>query len=425
MSKKAITPIPQAEPEEPISIAGRWRERLMLNTKRKALANLNNALVALENAPEWSGVLAFNESSLMVMAQAQPPVGTRRAPFVWSDVEDIECAAWLQRNGIMIGRDTAGQAIQAAARKRSFHPIRDYLNSLAWDQIGRIDDWLLLYLGADESDYNRAVGAKWLIGAVARVYRPGCKNDTCLILEREQGALKSTSLNILAGEWFCDEMPELGSKDAALQMRGKWIIELAELDAMSGAEVARVKAFMSRQVDRYRPPYGRHSIDAPRECVFAGTTNHDVYLKDETGGRRFWPVRCGQIDLDSLRRDRDQLWAEAVHRFHRGGTWWLDSAGIALKAVEQQQERFNADPWQTPIGDWLEPRAEATIDQILVSCIDKPKKDWTQADKNRIARSLRALGWERFQRRDGTRREWAYHRKSPVSPPANSEPVTK
>ena len=289
-------------------IAQGWRGRLLRNRNGKALACLQNALVALECAPEWMGVLAFNESSMAVVAETQPPASARRAPFVWSDIEDIESAAWMQRNGLYVGRDIAGQAIQAAARKRSFHPVRDYLNGLAWDRIKRIDDWLLLYLGADATAYTRAAGAKWLIGAAARVFQPGCKNDSCLILEGEQGAGKSTALRILGGEWFSDDMPELGSKDAALNTRGVWIIELSELDAMTAAEVSRIKAFMSRAVDRFRPPYGRHPIDAPRECVFAGTSNHDVYLKDETGGRRFWPIRCGpKLNLADLRRDRDQL----------------------------------------------------------------------------------------------------------------------
>ena len=261
-------------------------------------------------------MLAFNESRLAVIAQTHP-IGTRRAPFVWSDIEDIESAAWMQRNGIHVTTHTTNQAILATTRKRSFHPIRDYLNALAWDSIPRIDDWMLRYLGCDNSACTRAVGAKWLIGAAARIFQPGSKNDSCLILEGEQGTKKSTALRILAGEWFSDDMPELGSKDAALNTRGVWIIGLSELDAMTAADVSRIKAFMSRAVG-LRPPYGRHPIDAPHECVFAGTSNHDVYLKDETGDRRFWPVRCGpNIDVQSLLRDRDQLWAEAVHRYRK------------------------------------------------------------------------------------------------------------
>ena len=212
-------------------------------------------------------------------------------------------------------------------------------------------------------------------------------------------------------------MPELGTKDAALQTRGVWLIEIAELDSMTRPEVSRVKAFMSRSVDRFRPPYGRRPIDVRRECIFAGTTNKQDYLKDETGGRRFWPVECGRISLDELRRDRDQLWAEAVIRYRDGATWWLDSRELVEAASSEQQERYDADPWQPVIEQWVLGREYVTCEQILESCLEKLKKDWSQPDKNRIARTLKALDWRRYQKRlDDGRREWRYRKKSPLSP---------
>jgi predicted P-loop ATPase len=258
---------------------------------------------------------------LHVVAKATPPWDSRAVPFPWRDDDDVRTAAWMQRQGIMVSKETAGQAVQTIAREFPFHPIREYLNGLVWDKIPRINDWLTLYLSAEPSEYARAVGSKWLIGAVARIFKPGCKNDTCLVLEGPQGLLKSTTPRRLAEPWFTDEISDLGTKDAAMQVRGVWIIELAELDAMGRPEASRTKAFMSRSTDRYRPPYGRHLVEVPRERVFAGTVNHDTYLKDETGGRRFWPVRCGTIRIDDLRRDRDQIWAEAVARFRACETW--------------------------------------------------------------------------------------------------------
>jgi predicted P-loop ATPase len=161
--------------------------------------------------------------------------------------------------------------------------------------VQRLDSWALTYLGADDTPLNRAFGALWAISAIARIMQPGAKADHMLILEGPQGARKSTALKVLAGaDWFTDELAEIGSKDAAQQMRGVWIIEIAELDAIGRAEVSRIKAFLSRTVDRYRPPYGRYVIDVPRQCVFAGSVNPDTYLRDETGNRRFWPVRCGR-----------------------------------------------------------------------------------------------------------------------------------
>jgi putative DNA primase/helicase len=174
-------------------------------------------------------------------------------------------------------------------------------------------------LGVANTDYSRAVGSRWLISPVARIFRPGAKADCCLILEGPQGIRKSTALRTLAGEYFTDELADLGSKDAAMQTRGVWMIELSELDSLSHSEVARIKAFMSRTTDRFRPPYGMRLVESPRQCVFAGTVNHSTYLRDETGGRRFWPVTCGQIDIEALGRDRNQLWAEAKAGFDAGG----------------------------------------------------------------------------------------------------------
>jgi putative DNA primase/helicase len=323
----APQPVPPAPGDKTLADNEPDWPHLLLRTKRgNPTACLQNALLALRCAPEWKGVLQFNESALQVVAKAPPPWDSRDVPFDWRDDDDVRAAAWMQQLGVMISKEVMGQAIQTVAREFPFHPIREYLNGLRWDKIPRIDDWVTLYLGVDPSDYTRAVGAKWLIGAVARVFQPGCKNDTCLVLEGRQGSLKSTTLKILADPWFTDEIADLGTKDAALQVRGVWIIELAELDAMGRPEASRIKAFMSRSVDRYRPPYGRHLIEVPRESVFAGTVNHDTYLKDETGGRRFWPVRCEKISIDELRRDGDQLWAEAVARFRASENWWIDSA---------------------------------------------------------------------------------------------------
>ncbi|HEY7338316.1 MAG TPA: virulence-associated E family protein [Bryobacteraceae bacterium] len=366
--------------------------------------------MALRHAPEWQGILRFDESALQVGANAQPPWDSREAPFVWRDDDDVRVAAWMQQHGIMVSKEVAGQAIQTAAREFPFHPIRDYLSGLQWDKIARIDDWLTLYLGVDPSEFVRAIGAKWLIGAVARVFKPGCKNDTCLVLEGPQGLLKSTALRTLGQPWFTDEIADLGTKDAALQVRGTWIIELAELDAMGKAETSRIKAFMSRSTDRYRPPYGRHLIEVPRESIFAGTVNHDTYLKDETGGRRFWPVRCQKIAIDQLRRDRDQLWAEAVVRFSAGEPWWIDSAELSTAAAEEQQERYDADPWQPLIQNWVEDRHYVTVEQILSGCVEKQTRDWTQGDKNRVARCLGALGWKRKRgpKDERGKRDWRY-----------------
>jgi predicted P-loop ATPase len=371
---------------------------------------LANAITALRLAPEWQGVLAFNEFSELIEAVKPPPWPSGRAG-VWCDDYDRRVADWLQHRGIYVSTAVAGQAVETVAMEGRFHPVRNYLKGLVWDGNSRLDDWLARYLGVQPSKYTCAVGARWLISAVARIYRPGVKADHCLILEGPQGAKKSTALRVLAEPWFTDEISDLGTKDASLQTRGVWVIEMSELDAMRRSDLAKVKAFISRSADRFRPPYGKRLIESPRQCVFAATTNQDTYLQDETGGRRFWPVRCGTIHIDLLKRDRDQLWAEAVERFNRGDVWWLDNQELNAAAVEEQADRYEGDPWEPMIRQWVSNRESVTVADILGHAIGRPLELWTQNDKIRVARCLRALRWERYRARSEGGLEWRYRRK--------------
>jgi len=404
-----------------------WRALLILNKDGTPKPLLANAITALRHAPQWQGVLAFNEFSELIEAVKPPPWRSGRAG-VWSDDHDRRTADWLQHQGLYVSAEVAGQAVQTAAMETRFHPVRDYLNRLSWDGIGRLDDWLTLYWGVEPSEYARAVGARWLISAVARIYRPGVKADQCLILEGPQGSKKSTALRVLTEPWFTDEISDLGTKDASLQTRGVWLIEMSELDAMRRSDLAKVKAFISRSTDRFRPPYGKRLIESPRQCVFAATTNQDTYLQDETGGRRFWPVRCGTIHIDQLKRDRDQLWAEAVERFNHGAVWWLDSLELNAAAAEQQADRYEGDPWEPIIREWIASpcarpdggggllpmtsnRESVTVADILGHAIAKRPELWTQTDKNRVARCLKAMNWERYRARTEGGLEWRYRRK--------------
>ena len=255
-----------------------------------------------------------------------------------------------------------------------------------------------------------------------------------LVLEGSQGARKSTALKILAGEeWFTDELPDLGSKDAAMHMQGVWIIEIAEFDAIGKAEVSRIKAFLTRTTDRFRPPYGRYTIEVPRSCAFAGTVNPDTYLRDETGNRRFWPVRCGMIDIDALARDRDQLWAEAVARFRDGAIWWLDTPELVATATAEQAKRYQADAWDDLIEHWLThktrteyptfgapvreraaPLTSVSVGEVLEHAIGIAPAFWTQKDQNRVSAYLKRNNWARRLCRDASgrtaKREWRYER---------------
>jgi predicted P-loop ATPase len=375
-----------------------WKKDLIVSDKGKPLAVLANGITALRGAPEWCGGLAFDEFSLSVTAMRPTPWGYLGK---WDEQCDRLLANWLQHHGIRLGDTEAAKAAEAVARDRSFHPVREYLDGLKWDQTERISRWLTTYLGAEESDLTAAMGAKWLISAVARIYQPGCKADHMLIAEGPQGLFKSSAFRALAEPWFTDDIADLGSKDSQLATLGVWIIELPELDAMGRSELSRVKAFMSRNTDRFRPPYGRRLIESPRQCIFVGTVNQGEYLRDETGGRRFWPAACGYIDLEALRRDKDQLWAEAAARYRKKETWWLDTTELNKAATEEQDARYQVDAWESTIADWMETldaaghkREEVTTAQILTGPLDKKIGLWTRSDETRVGIILRRLGWK-------------------------------
>ena len=244
--------------------------------------------------------------------------------------------------------------------------------------------------------------------------RPGCKADCCLILEGPQGIRKSTALKTLGEPWFTDEIADLGSKDAALQTRGVIIIEIAELDGMTRTEVGKVKAFMSRGVDRFRPPYGRHLLESPRQCVFAGSVNHGTYLRDETGARRFWPVTCGRIHIEELARDRDQLWAEAVISYTRGDPWWLETAALTSQAEAEQAERYEESSWDGLILEWAAERLTGGFDsvstaEVLDMCIKKKAGEWSRSDEMRVASSLTRAGWKHVRVSTSAGRGWRWN----------------
>lgn len=412
---------------------GDWRSFLLYKSDGYTPKPLfANAVTAFRMAPEWQGKLWWDEFALRtVFRGARTPWGSGGdADLIWSDQETNLATEWLQREAaVMVNSNVVGQAIQTVARERCFHPVRDYLNFLVWDGMPRLDTWLTEYMHAQPSNYTAAAGAAWMISAVARVMRPGSKVDTAIVFEGEQGVGKSTTLRALGEPWFSDDMAEMGTKDAAIQLAGVWILELGELSSMRNTMVEKVKAFMTRQTDRYRPPYGKIAEEFHRQCVFAASTNEDAWGPDPTGARRFWPIRCGDdVDVTRIREDRDQLWAEAVLRFKEGERWYLTDEAIKAEAKAEQMERYQGDAWDDLILDWVE-KPEQSVDQhghpvgtfdsvagsisitdVLQHCIRKPQAQWTQGDRLRVQKCLVAAGYRR--RKVGTReaRSWRYVR---------------
>jgi predicted P-loop ATPase len=374
-----------------------WADRLH-RTNRDTLRSksIGNAMLLIENMPEMQGVFRFNALTREIeVTNLWPWDGADGRPLIDSDITNI--MRWLESVGQFgITPAMALGAMQAVAERTSYNPLQDWLNGLHWDGIARIDRWMADYLGCEDSDYMRAISGKFLIGAVARAMQPGCRLDTMLILEGPQGALKSSALEALFGKrYFTDELADFGSKDAALQMQGVWAIEVAELSTFTRAAVERTKEFLSRRVDRMRPPYGRALVSWPRTAILIGTTNETCdYFRDDTGNRRFWPLRCTTIDRDGIANDRDKLLAEAVVRYQSGDTWWLDKDEAVL-ATEQQDERFDDDPWLEPIARHLSTILTDSVTglEVLTLGLSVPLANITPSMKTRVGRCLRKLRW--------------------------------
>jgi predicted P-loop ATPase len=374
-----------------------WRD-LILGADARPLPNLANALTALRGDPSIQDKFGFDE-------MLRAPVWQRERPVTDADVTELQ--EWLQRAGIRrVGKDTVFAAVDLVARERSYHPVKEYLGSLAWDGTPRLDTWLSTYLGATTGPYSGNVGRMFLISMIARIFQPGCKVDHMLILEGPQGALKSTVCATLGGQWFSDALPDIGAgKDVSQHLRGKWLIEVSELHAMNRAEATLLKSFITRDTERYRPSYGRLEVIEPRQCVFIGTTNRETYLRDETGGRRFWPVKAGTIDAGALALDRDQLLAEAVVLFRAAKPWWPDRAFEREHIATEQASRYEGDAWEDTIRDYVEGKDKVTIGQVARDALSIETPRIGTADQRRIAAALEQLGLRRLPK-DFRRTRW-------------------
>lgn len=292
------------------------------------------------------------------------------------------------------------EMVEYVARDREYHPVRDYLERLRWDGVERIDRLLPDYAGCDDAPILRTIGRRFMIGAVARIYAPGSKLDTVLILAGRQGLGKSTFFLELAGaDWFRDDALDLRHKDAAMALKGVWLYELAELASTRVRDAETVKGFLSRRVDSFRAPYARKVTSQPRQSVFVGTTNEPAFLNDPTGARRFWPAECKRApDLIAVQRDRDQLWAEAVEAFKRGERWHLEIN--EARELEAHQERYRyEDPWLEPLRKWLEAPVRSgerhTTTDILTGALAKDLDRLTKGDEMRVGSLMQRLGWHK------------------------------
>lgn len=322
------------------------------------------------------------------------------------ELSDDACA--VLRNAIIekfrfdTGKENVRDATQTLCLENPFHPIRDYLDELRWDGVPRLPTWLTTYLGAEPTPLNAAIGKIFLIAGVSRVRTPGVKFDTIMVLEGAQGGGKSTAIKVLAGEEnFSDqEVLSLDPKSQMEALEGVWVYEIAELEGISRADTSKVKAFVSRAVDQGRPAYARYKERRPRQTVFIGTTNDDKYLRDTTGNRRFWPVKVGTIDLEALKRDRDQLWAEAAYWEAKDESLVLPQELWSLAQAEQDA-RLEDDPWMDALVkitaancDRVEGFLRISSKVLLSDSLSVPTERQQQYHLKRLAGLMRKLGWE-------------------------------
>ena len=322
-----------------------WKAELEYTKSGKLLCNIANIILILENDPALAGHIVH--VLFTGMDSAKDGLPWNKNANQWTDTDDANLRVWLEKHYDITGKEKIADALTAVLTRHSYHPIRDYLNGLTWDGVPRLDRIIIDYMGAEDSELNRAMSRKHFVAAVARVFNPGCKYDYCLIMSGAEGIGKSTLLRVMGGKWFNDSITTLEGKEGMEQLRRAWVVELGELSSIKRSDVEQVKAHLSKQVDIYRAAYARRVLEHPRQCVFCGTTNEALFLKGDTGNRRFWVIpvvaelRKYKDWSEAIRRDRDQLWAEAVHYYKLGEPLYL-SEELEAQAKQRQQD-FNDD----------------------------------------------------------------------------------
>lgn len=412
-----------------------WQEQLVTNRDGKPTVTLHNVATIMENDARLAGLLHMNSFATRVEMAREPPFGGDKREV--SDAEIAELAAWFgspETYSLNVSTGMMHEAVTMVAARNAFHPVRAYLDGLEWDGIERLPTMFKQYFGVPYDEYSSQVALNFMISAVARVRDPGCKCDLMLILEGHQGAGKSQSIKILCGrDWFAEALEPPESKDFYQILQGRWILEIAEMQSFSKAQVSRIKAALSTDVDVYRPSYGRIPRAYPRQSVFVGTTNDDEYLRDPTGARRFMPVRVGSVELEDLEADRDQLWAEADVRWRRGECYWE----LPAQADFEREKRFTQDSWTDPIMDWLDGRGhhdntpaafsgpvnEVTIDEVLTNALNLDKSRHSRQEQMRVGAVMKRLGWTKRQRRRNGRVRWMYVRPDEDQPEQADEAV--
>ena len=340
--------------ELPEDYSDEWKADLEYSKSGKLQCTIGNIILILENDPALRGHIVHD-----LFAGYDGIVGGlpwNKNATQWTDTDDANLRVWLEKNYDITGKEKIADALTAVLTRHSYHPIRDYLNGLTWDGTPRLERLIIDYIGAEDTELNRVMTRKHFTAAVTRVFKPGCKYDYCLVMTGPEGAGKSTLLNKMGGQWFNDSITTTEGKEGMDQLRRAWIIEMGELASIKRSDVESIKAYLSKRVDIYRAAYARRTAEHPRQCIFCGTTNEALFLKGDNGNRRFWIIavdptlRKYTAWQDAIDRDRDQLWAEAVHYYKQGEKLYLDDR---LEAQAKQRQAEYNDDHDDPLADML------------------------------------------------------------------------
>lgn len=386
----------ESDPPPAPSVSTKWVQYgLALTDGRVPVCNINNTIKILNNDPLFNKTIWYDDFHKRIFWTNEK--GKTRE---WRDVDTINLASYMQDVLAMrrLSDEMVYKAVVSYAEKNMRNEPLEWLSSLAWDKKPRLDGFFPNFMGVESTDYTRAAGKNFWISMVARVLRPGVKADNMIILEGKQGRFKSTALNAIGGKFYTECHESVMSKDFYLVLQGKFLIEVSELDAFSRVESNTIKKVVSNQTDRFRTPYGRLAEDYPRQCVFVGTTNDDLYLRDHTGGRRFWPIKIGRIDIKKIEAERDQLFAEAVFRFKADEDWYYMPEE---EAEEVQESRRQRDEWEDVVADYVAGQNEVSLKQIALEVLHIEIAKLDIGIQRRIGRILTSLYYSRRNVRHG------------------------
>lgn len=375
-----------------------WKAKLISRPNKSGepayLCRVHNLMLILDHDRRWSGRLRFDEFRNGIVDRGDE----------WTDAALIELKAWLESTWIEgeVKTSVVREAVEGVAVRHSFHPVREWLAGLRWDGIERIPTLFADHCGAAQTPYTAAVARSLFVSAVARILRPGCKVDTMLVFEGAQGIGKSKLVQAIFGaQWHCDITEEPGSLDFYQNMRGKWIGEFSELAAFGKGDQNKIKQAITQTQDTYRASYGHYSRTYPRQFVLIGNTNRHDYLGDDTGGRRFLPIHCAEIDAEAVAANRDQLWAEAVHRYLADEIWW-----DIPDADREQDARYQSDSWEDYIAPWLAGKTKVLISEVLEGALGLKVERHDRSAQTRVGAILRRLKWLPKQETNGERKRY-------------------